>query len=258
MASLRELVRRVRQAAGFNDAPELDFRLSGMERVFHAPPLTPELIAAIKLISPQFDFNSTEKSRLAWEMDQDGACWGEYEALIPLFRSISKPTKILEIGPGMGRSLIFFTKKLGWEESDVHVYEGEGNTTKYTYLGPRFEDSFCGNLNALRYVLDFNGIHNVTIFNARDLRLTDLPAPYDLLYSFYSIGFHWSLEYFLDDLLPLMHDRTIAIFTVPQEFQHFSKLDNLFYTVVDWKTVWPKDGILKLLILSKSALPKLT
>ena len=26
------------------------------------------------------------------------------------------------------------------------------------------------------------------------------PDPYDLIYGFYSIGFHWSLEYYLDDL----------------------------------------------------------
>jgi len=241
--------------AGFTESPEFDPRLTGKERVFRAPRLTPELISAIKLISPQFDFTATEQSRSAWEADQNGACWGEYEALAPLFRSMSKPTKILEIGPGMGRSLVFFTKKLSWNDCDIHVYEGEGDTTKYTYLGPRYEDSYCGNLDVLRHVLDFNGIHNVTIFNAHDLRLVDLPAPYDLLYSFYSIGFHWALEHFIEDILSLMHDRSIAIFTVPQEFEGFPDLNNLFHAIIDWKTVWPKDGMLKLLILSKSSLP---
>jgi len=34
---------------------ELDNRLAQKEHVFKEPPLTPEIVAAIKLISPQFD-----------------------------------------------------------------------------------------------------------------------------------------------------------------------------------------------------------
>lgn len=256
MASFEGIVQRVRQAVGRKEPASLDSRLAGMERVFRAPPLTQELVAAIKLICPHFDFAATEEDRSVWEADQNGSCWGEYEALGPLFRSMPKPAKILEIGPGMGRSLIFFSKKLGWESSEIHAFEGEGCTVKYTLLGPRFEDSYCGNLGVLRNVLEYNGIRNVTVFNARDVQMADLPGPYDFLYSFYSIGFHWSLEHFLDDLLPLLHDTSIAVFTVPPKFRQFPKLRALPHRVVDWKTVWPKDGWLKLLILSKQALPK--
>jgi len=255
MASLRKLMQRVGKGLGFARVPELDPRLAGMERIFRAPPLTPELVSAIKLISPHCDFPASDKYRSVWEADQNGACWGEYEALESLFRTIPKPTKILEIGPGMGRSLVFFSKKLGWDNSDIHAYEGEGSATKYTVLGPRFEDSFCGNIGALRYVLEHNRIHNVTVFNARDVRLKELPGPYDLLYSFYGLGFHWSLEHFLDDLRPLLHDRSVAIFTVPGRFQPFPGLETCSYRIIDWKPAWPKNLTLKLLILSKGALP---
>ena len=241
--------------SGVELIPELDPRLTAMERVFRAPPLTPELVEAIKLISPHCDFTVDDRYRPIWEADQNGACWGEYEALGPLFRSIPKPVKILEIGPGMGRSLVFFSKKLDWKDSEIHAFEGEGRATKYTMLGPRFEDSYCGNLDALRYVLEYNGIQNVKLFNARQVPLAALPGPYDLLYSFYSVGFHWSLEFFLDDLRPLMHDRTIAVFTVPPEFEPYLRLEGLFQQIIDWKTAWPRDGWLKLLILSRRALP---
>jgi hypothetical protein len=228
-----------------------------MERVFHAPQLTPHLGAAIKLIGLQYsDLTIGEKFRSVWEADQNASCWGEYEALAPLFRLMPKPKKILEIGPGMGRSLVFFSKKLGWEDSDLHAYEGEGNTPKYTHMGPRFDDSYCGDITALRSVLDFNGVQNVTIFNAADVRLEHLPGrPYDLLYSFYSIGFHWSLEHFLDDILSLLHDRSIAVFTIPPEFQPFPKLTELSHQIINCKAAWPKNRWLKLLILSKGTLP---
>lgn len=255
MASIRGLIQRLGEAIGVRPVPVMDERLTSMEQVFHAPPLTPELVAAIRLISPHCDFTPREKYRLIWEADQNGACWGEHEALAPLFRAMPMPKKILEIGPGMGRSLVFFSKKFDWRESELHAYEGEGSSTKYTMLGPRFEDSFCGNTKVLRHVLEYNGIHNVTIFNAQEVRLADLPGPYDLLYSFYSIGFHWSLEHFLDDLLPLMHDDAIAVFTVPNGFAPFPGLEALHYRIIDWKTAWPKDAWLKLLVLGKRTLP---
>jgi hypothetical protein len=255
MVTIQGLIRRAKQSIGLRPVPELDTRLAGKERIFRAPPLTKELVAAIKLITPQFDFTTREKDRAIWEADQNGSCWGEYQALAPLFRAMSVPARILEIGPGMGRSLVFFIKKLGWESCEIHAYEGDGSTEKYTLLGPRSEDSFCGNITMLKYVLEYNGIYNVTIFNAKEMRLLDLPKPYDFLYSFYDIGFHWSLEHFLDDILSLLHDQAIAVFTVPNSFTTFPRLEDLSYRIIDWKTVWPKDSHLKMLVLSKQALP---
>jgi hypothetical protein len=255
MSSLYRLGRRVVHKLFAKRILPLDERLASMEQVFHAPPLTRELVAAIRLISPHLDFGTGEKYRLAWEKDQNGSCWGEYEALASLLTTLPRPEKILEIGPGVGRSAVFFSKKLGWRSSDIHLYEGDGNTTRYTTLGPRCEDSFCGNIAMLRYVLEYNGIHNVTLFDAKEWKLRDLPGPYDLLYSFYSIGFHWSLEHFLDDLLPLMHEKSIAIFTVPNEFVGFPRLEELSHRIIDWKAVWPKESWHKMLILSKGGLP---
>ena len=60
--------------------------------------------------------------------------------------------------------MFFFAKKLGW--TDLSAFEGNGTKTKYTYLGPRFEDSFCGNIEMLRHSLEFNGLKNVTIFDS--------------------------------------------------------------------------------------------
>jgi len=251
----KKLIQRGQRAFGIKTLPPLDEKLARLEQIFRAPPFTQELVASIKLISPQFDLTTSEKCRAFWQADQNGACWGEYNALTRLLHSMPRPAKILEIGPGLGRSLVFFSKKLGWESSEIHTYEGEGGTTKYTLLGPRFEDSFCGNMIMLRYVLEYNAIHNVTIFNARDIQMAELPGPYDFLYSFYSIGFHWSLEHFLSDLLYLMNDKSVAVFTIPNEFTPFPKLKDLSYRVIDWKTVWPKDGRLKMLIIGKKSIP---
>jgi hypothetical protein len=237
------------------NVPELDPRLAGRERVFRAPPLTEELVAAVKLISPQYDLAIGETYRTIWEADQNVCCWNEYDALAPMFAAMPKPQTILEIGPGMGRSIVFFSKKLGWEGSRIYAFEGNGKSTKYTMLGPRFEDSFCGTISALQKVLEYNGIRNVNFINAHETRLKDVKGPYDLVYSFYSVGFHWSLEHFLDDLLPLMHDRSVALFTLAPEFQSFPRLEQLPHRIIDWKSTWPKDETLRLLVLGKGTLP---
>jgi hypothetical protein len=251
---MREIIRRGLGALGIRTLPQLDKTLSTRERVFRAPPFTQELVAAIKLVTPHFDLSTNEKSRVFWEADQNGSCWGEFDALAPVFRSIPRPAKILEIGPGLGRSLVFFSKKLGWENSEIHAYEGEGTTTKNTVLGPRFDDSFCGNIKMLRHTLEYNNVRNVTIFNSRDVQLAELPGPYDFIFSFYSIGFHWSLEHFLDDLLQLMDDNSVAVFTTVTHFRPFSKLRGLAYSLVDFNPVWPKNEKLKMLVIRKKHL----
>lgn len=223
--------------------------------IFRAPPFTAEMVSAIKLIAPHFNLAADDKSRHFWEEDQNGSCWGEFEALSPLFKQMQRPGKVLEIGPGMGRSLVFFSKKLGWENVELHAYEGDGVATKYRLMGPRFEDSFCGNLKLLQQVLEYNGLDNVKILDAYKYKLADLPGPYDFLYSFYSIGFHWALEHFLDDILKLMNDDSIAVFTVPPQFTPFQRLQDLSYKIIDWKATWPKDSHLKMLILGRNKLP---
>ena len=92
-----------------------DSRLANLEPVFRVPPLTSELLVAIKLISPRLKLAQDEHSRRIWEKEQNGTCWSEYEALQPLLSCIEKPRRVLEIGPGLGRSVVFFSKQFGWQ-----------------------------------------------------------------------------------------------------------------------------------------------
>jgi hypothetical protein len=165
--------RKVRRVLGIKRLPELDQRLSRMERVFRAPRLTPELIAAIKLISPHFDLAPNERHWAFWEADQNGSCWAGYETLEPLLSRITADAKILEIGPGMGRSLAFFAKKLGWSGNRLDAYEGDSFQTWAT----QFEYPFCRNIAVLRYILDFNAAPDVTIFDPAITSLPNLPGP---------------------------------------------------------------------------------
>ncbi len=233
---------------------ELDPRLSAMEPLFRSPPMTPELLAAIKLISPQFRLRPDEVSRIFWEKNQNGACWGEYEKLKPYLDRLGTPEKVLDIGPGLGRSAVFFKKVRGWDAVPLHLFEGSGTATRYTRAGPRFEDSFCGTPEVLMSLLEYNGIRNCELYDATRLgaRLAGLPGPYDFIYSFFAIGFHWSIEHFLDELLGLMRDRSIGAFTLHNRFRDLSLLRQVPHRVVHFDGSYPRGKSWRMLVMAKS------
>ncbi|MBT8495593.1 MAG: hypothetical protein KJO07_21275 [Deltaproteobacteria bacterium] len=248
------LLTQFRKKAGLGHSlSELDPSLAAEPLVFCAPPLGPELTETIKLISPQFRLRSgDESSRRFWELNQNGLCWGEYWAIAPFCRGLA-PAKVLDIGPGLGRSTIFFKKQLGWQEVPFHLYESTGSETRYTKAGPRFDDSFCGNLEVLGSVLRYNEIENFEIFDAREMgsRLAQLPGPYDLVYSFFAVGFHWSIGHFLEELLLQMSDRAIGFFTLHNQFDDFSKLGDTPHRVVEFQSSWPRGARWRMLVLAK-------
>jgi len=231
---------------------ELSSALADKELVFRAPELSAHLVEAVLKITPQFHLEQNEESRRVWELSQNGSCWGEFEALETLLRSLPRPRKVLEIGPGMGRSVVFLKRKLEWETVPFHLYEGNGPKQKYPLLARRRHDSFCGDLVALRQVLEHNEITDYEIFDAGEHggRLDGLPGPYDLVYSFYGIGFHWSLEGFWPELRALMHERSVGIFTVPDTFEEFPALAEIATGYLSYRRILAKDRPLRLLVVS--------
>ncbi len=234
---------------------ELDPYLAAKELHFKAPPLTPELVAAIKLISPQFHLRPNEESRRFWELNQNGLCWGEYEALEPFLDGLgAPPSRVLDIGPGMGRSAIFFKQLPGWESAAFDLYEGAGSSTKYTKAGPRFDDSFCGTPDILDVLLRHNQVEGYQIFDAQELdaSLAGMPGPYDFIYSFFAIGFHWSITHFMDEILGQMHDKSIGAFTLHPRFTDYDALSDLPHRIVKFRRSWPRDRWSEMLVLAKS------
>ncbi len=233
---------------------ELDPYLADKELFFRAPPITPELLRAIKLISPQFHLRPTEESRRFWELNQNGLCWGEYEALQPFLSHLGSPSKVLDIGPGMGRSVVFFKNIMDWRETPFHLYESTGKTTKYTKAGPRFDDSFCGSLDLLGTVLAHNETTAFEIFDAGDLgaKLSALPGPYDFIYSFFAVGWHWSIEHFLDEILGLMTDRSIGAFTLHPRYKGSAELDRLPHRMLTFRRSWPRERWSQMVVLAKT------
>jgi hypothetical protein len=247
-----ELAKRLR----FRPSPaHLAADLAGRELLFRAPPLTADLVRAIAAVTPQFHLECDERSRRIWELSQNGSSWAEWEAIGPLLESLGRPRRVLELGPGLGRSVVFFKKKLGWEEVPFDLFEGEGPRRRYPLAASRSLDSFCGDFAALQRVLDHNGITHAEILDARATggRLAGLPGPYDLIYSFYGVGFHWRLEDFWEELRPLLGPRGVGVFTVHRAFAGFPALAAVAHGRLPIPRILAKDRPLELLIVGPEA-----
>ncbi len=229
-------------------APEL----AGRELLFHAPPLTPRLVEAIAAITPQFHLATDERSRRVWELSQNGSCWAEWEALGPLLASLGTPRRVLELGPGLGRSAVFLKRRLGWEEVPFDLFEGEGPRRKYPLLAARGPDSFCGDFACLEAVLAHNGVRNARIVDAGRTRgrLAGLSGPYDLVYSFYGVGYHWRLEDFWAEIVPLLGEEGVGVFTVARGFRPFPGLERVAFGTVGIPRILAKDRPLEVLVVS--------
>lgn len=215
--------------------------------------MTPALVAAISRLSPQFHLQPGESSRSFWELTQNGSCWGEFDAAEPVLRAMRQPGKALDIGCGLGRSTAFFRHALGWNDTEFHLYDGDGPRIDYPRSAQRTDRSFCGDLTALRQVLEHNEVPNFRIFDAHSLerRLEALPGPYDLVYSFYAAGFHWSLADFWSEFEAISYDRTVGIFTIHRNFEHFPALDGWSFRIVPFERSLIKDRPHRLLIASR-------
>ncbi len=241
----------------------LDPAVEQMEQVFQMPEFTPAVVSSVSLINPQWTLRADERSRLLVQKEANAMSQREYEALTPLFAQVPKPRRVLEVGPGFGRSAAYFGKKGVWDDqAKIHLYDTDGTETHYDFKyysrPPQWPDvsSFCGSLSLLKSFLDFNHVSNVEFFDAAKMPLRQLPGSYDLIYSFFSLGFHWSLSFYLDDIEPLLGDRTIFICTLHKNFEPFPELRNFSTRILPCRRTKKNAPLLRLLALSKSALPE--
>lgn len=220
--------------------------------IIKIPKLDRELINAIRLIGPHLLIGTDEQSRLFLEQDQNLTCLAEHKVLKPYLQSVAVPNRVLELGPGIGRSIIYFKNALGWKDSYFVLYDATNSKTNYSVLGKRADDTFCGNIQILKRILEYNKITRYQICDAREysFNLSKLNGPYDLIYSFYAIGFHWSLEYFFDDILSLMKKGGLGFFTVPDTFVGFPNLNRMKHEIRTENVYYPSKTM-SILIIQK-------
>jgi hypothetical protein len=203
--------------------------------VVRVPPLDAELVTAINLVAPHYSWmRADEASRRYWQDDQNCSCWREDAALGPLLATMPRPRRILELGPGLGRSAVFYSQRY-FPDAQFDLLDSTGGAIRYECLGPRYDDSFCGDLRSLRRCLDYNGVTRSRILDAKATggHIPVPSAPYDFIYSYYAVGYHWTLDHWLDEILAVCHPDTLCAFGVHPEFNPSPRLKALPHLLLE-------------------------
>jgi hypothetical protein len=239
---LRKIRRRVRRVLL---SPFRHWIAREPETVVRVPPLDAAFVAALKLIAPQYQsLQPDERSRVFWERDQNTVCWTEDAALGSLLSVMPLPSRVLEIGPGLGRSAVFMSKR-HFPKARFDLFDATGHAAKYELEGSRYEDSFCGNLAVLRRCLEFNHVSDFRIIDATTTggHLPPLSQPYDLIYSCYAVGFHWSVDLWLDEILGVCHDATLCALMVPSDYEASPRIASLPHTILEGSALTRLHGL---------------
>lgn len=124
----------------------------------------------------------------------------------------SKPgvRHVLDLGAGYGRGCVLARR--AWPDADIVAYDGDGTSSPYDELCPR-GDTYYGNLDAMRAFLNANDC-DADIIDARRTMLAEL-GTFDVILSFYSVGYHWRLDDFAGDLAALSRPGTMLALHTP-------------------------------------------
>jgi len=244
---------------------DLSAGYTNRDNIFKAPPFESELAEALSLIG-NVTLSATEENRRIWEREQNATCWAEYDCLQKNLKGLA-PTKVFEFGPGLGRSIVFLNKMFNWKDSTFYLYDGYSDiepnevedSIRYARYGShdaRYIDSFYGNLKLLEKILQFNEIKNYKIIDAnKNSEISNLQGGYDFVYSFYSVGFHWAIDHFIDDILHLLKDGGTGAFNMQFDYSVTpflkEKLKNHSFEIVRYLTACPKDCELNMLLIRK-------
>jgi SAM-dependent methyltransferase len=125
---------------------------------------------------------------------------------------VINPRKILDIGSGIGRASVFLFKKFGWIESEFLLLDGDYGDKQLD--GIRSDDGeFYNSFEATNEYCRINGMNS---FRCIDASTDDIKKEIDidLVYSFLSIGFHWSITLYLDRIYNSLSKGCILIFGI--------------------------------------------
>ncbi len=141
-----------------------------------------------------------------------GACILEYNALKTFFTNEFKdqvPEKIIDFGCGLARSSVFFMHMFNWHSAKFFLVDGNANVFQLSNnqrlfhqdINLMFEkgETFYTDFDLLDRFATSNKMQNFELvdLNTHRQRLSQIKNV-NLLYSFYSIGYHWDILPTLD------------------------------------------------------------
>jgi len=124
---------------------------------------------------------------------------------------IDNPRRILDLGCGLGRMSVFLNSKLK-NKAKYFLADSSQEVEKVKY-GWNPKPAFYNDLSLTKTFCEMNNLSNFQIIDLKYGNLLDL-KDIDLVMSFMSVGFHYPIEDYLEDLLKITSSDCIMIFGI--------------------------------------------
>ena len=127
------------------------------------------------------------------------------------------PNIALDLGCGIGRASVYFQKRYNWD-CDYILFDGNSGDTQFDGVRTGQSD-FYNNRESTEAFVESNGFDCYYLDAEMEWRsrLNDIileigNEQIDLAYSFLAFGFHWPLNYCLNDFSPYLKSECLLMF----------------------------------------------
>ena len=124
---------------------------------------------------------------------------------------IGKPHTILDLGCGLGRMSIYLGKQ--FEHEAKYILADANIVSENLNYGWKPGEEYYNDLTLTAEFCRINGLKNFKTFDILAGNLTDL-QDVDLVMSFLSVGFHYPIEEYMDDLLKISTENCTMVFGI--------------------------------------------
>lgn len=144
-------------------------------------------------------FPESTKKYADLQCNQQLSDYTDCPELVPLhtFLEKQKPTRVLELGAGLGRASVFLKNKYDWNDTEFYLLDGDSGSVQIAGVHQTLEPCFYNSLKATYDFCVANGIESgkLHLINAETEKIPE--AKFDLCYSLKAIGFHWPINEYL-------------------------------------------------------------
>lgn len=133
-----------------------------------------------------------------------------YVSVVNDFLQSLTPRYCLELAAGIGRMSVYFNKRFGWQDAFFYLQDGDSGTNQYGGVRHSNGEEYYNSFNSTRDFCEANGLGNRKILND----VSEIDHQIDFCYSFAAIGFHWSIDLYLDKLVPILADDAKLLFEI--------------------------------------------
>ena len=138
---------------------------------------------------------------------------------------INDPKKIVDLGCGLGRMSVYMNHMLSSEA--MYYLADSTNSIDSVKYGWNPEPAFYNDLSITEEFCKINGLDNFKVVDITKGELDEL-KDIDLVMSFMSVGFHYPIEGYINQLLNITSDNAIMIFGIRKGQYDISAFDYAF------------------------------